>query len=152
MRQTLSHEDANLGHMPLEFSNFAQGCSRFDLAIQDVADAAEILHGAGYLQASKTLGSRSPSHLHVTTAGVEAVIHVLVDEYAEAKRRVAAAVVNLGMNRSSDIAKESAVAQAVVHHMLQLWADAGWLRLSNTVAPTRQIYGVTPHLRRWLLG
>lgn len=151
-RQSLVHRYADLGNQPLEFDTFVGAISALDVSAQQVSDAVEVLTSFGYVDANAALGRRHPITFRVTTAGMDAVIASLVDNYANVRSRVAAALINENVRRSNAISLALGVSQPVVDHILRDWESTGWLSLSQTIEPVRQVVRITPHLRRWLLG
>lgn len=117
---------------------------------QDLTDSIDVLEQSGVLKVFRRLGGGLP-HFRVTTHGFERYALCYIAGYQEKFHKIAASVINLGLQDNEAIATSLELPQYLVDHSLRVLECGKLLKLSQSIGGHIHIFNVSGALRRALL-
>lgn len=123
--------------------------SKVGVAEESAWESLEVLDQDGLIELGRVLGA-PPPFLRLTALGVERYAKAYLPEYEQLKTQVVSCIVNKEMDDASEIATTLGAAVALVEHVFVLLEMNGYVKISEELGGPRQIYDVSPKLKRAL--
>jgi hypothetical protein len=116
---------------------------------QELIDSLEVLNHGGYIKLHRLLNA-GPSPFQLTTFGFDAYARACIADYQGKITRVAATIVNKGLESNDAIQADTGEPKFIVNHILDVLEGRGQIKQAKTLGGQSHIHYVSPLLRRAL--
>ncbi|MBU1707923.1 toll/interleukin-1 receptor domain-containing protein [bacterium] len=142
-------EAIRLGHSIVHFANIKNELEAQDASMADCYDSLEVLDNRYYIKLHRTLG-HGASTFKITTFGFQEYAKLFFDDYDRIILRVASVIVNNDFRDSTLVISETKLPKMLVHHVIDLFKEKGWLGASEVMGGRYIIGNKSPELKRLL--
>lgn len=120
------------------------------LAREELVESIEMLDRQSLVSATRTLGGGLLA-FRIETRGLEEYAQACLPNYGGFVRDVCSALVNRKMESDEAIAADLQKPVPLVLHVLKVWEARGHLKLTKSIPGPRQVYEISPSLKRTML-
>jgi len=122
---------------------------KMDIPDETTWESLEVLNQDRLIEFQYVLGG-PPPHLEVTPLGFERFAEIYLDGYKVTQTQVVACIANNEMDDALEISSKLGKPVSLVEHIFLLLEMNGYLKISQEMGRRRQIYNVSPKLKRLL--
>lgn len=117
----------------------------------ELSDSLEVLDQQGYINLLRTIGP-GLDRFQVTTYGFETFARSCIPEYDQVFADLVSAIVNKQILTNVELEQELGRPRVLVDNILDLLESNDHIALSKTIGGLKQVYNVSPTLKRSLKG